>query len=215
MVFCNIPISDLSLPQRNFHIDKATRLFSRIYEAIDEKMSSLMSGSLNDELKKMLTEVQKSTFILLDHLPKNIIGEYLIADFTKLLYDDLTDNLSSMQNSAAAGNWPIQTMGVYVNDSQQSVKRTIHDSSDEQQVNCRNSDPVVSDNETNNQEPNPGGSQPNTSLQKLTSFSKNQLSRVTLVKQHRPLCSFEKVNHHPVHCSTYKNASLELSRRMV
>ena len=48
-----------------------------------------------------------------------------------------------------------------------------------------------------------------------SSISKNQLSRVTPVKQHRPLCPFDNSDHHPAHCSTYKNASLEQRRRMI
>ena len=48
-----------------------------------------------------------------------------------------------------------------------------------------------------------------------SSLSKNQLSRVTPVKQHRPLCQFDNLDHHPAHCSSYKNTSLEQRRRMV
>ena len=71
-------------------------------------------------------------------------------------YDDLTDKFSEMQKSAAA-NRPIQTMGIYnVNDSQQIVNRTIDDSSDDQQVNCSNFDPVVSDTETIHRHQYPG-----------------------------------------------------------
>ena len=47
------------------------------------------------------------------------------------------------------------------------------------------------------------------------SISKNQLSRVTPVEEHRPLCPFDNLDHHPAHCSTYKKASLEQRRRMV
>ena len=48
-----------------------------------------------------------------------------------------------------------------------------------------------------------------------SSISKNHLSRVTPVKQHRPLCPFDNMDHHPAHCSTYKNATIEKRRRMV
>ena len=48
-----------------------------------------------------------------------------------------------------------------------------------------------------------------------SSISKNQLSRVTPVKQHRPLCPFDNLDHHPAHCSTYKNAIFEQRCRMV
>ena len=47
------------------------------------------------------------------------------------------------------------------------------------------------------------------------SISKNQLSRVTPDKQHRPVCQFDNLDHHPAHRSTYKNASLEQRRRMI
>ena len=35
------------------------------------------------------------------------------------------------------------------------------------------------------------------------------------VKHHQPLCPFDKLELHPAHCSTYKNAILEQRRRMV
>ena len=69
VVVCNLLICDLpyllkvtskktSLPQRNFHIAKATRLFSRIYKALDEENVGFDISSLNDELKKILTDVE-------------------------------------------------------------------------------------------------------------------------------------------------------------
>ena len=53
--------------QRNFHIAKATRLFSRIYKAIDDEKIDLDISSFNEELKKILTDVEESTLFLLDH----------------------------------------------------------------------------------------------------------------------------------------------------
>ena len=52
-----------SLPQRNqrnFPIAKATRLFSRIYTAIGEEIVGFDISSLNDELKRILTDVEES-----------------------------------------------------------------------------------------------------------------------------------------------------------
>ena len=37
----------------------------------------------------------------------------------------------------------------------------------------------------------------------------------TLNKQNRPLCPFDKIDHHPAHCSIYKNANLLQKRQMV
>ena len=69
---------------------------SRIYKAIDEETVDLSISSLNDELKNILTDVEKSTLFQLDHLPENTTDEQLIADFTKRQdeYDDLTEKSS-------------------------------------------------------------------------------------------------------------------------
>ena len=40
-------------------------------------------------------------------------------------------------------------------------------------------------------------------------------SRSTQNNQTRLLCSFDKIDHHPVHCSIYKNANLPQKRQMV
>ena len=103
-----------------------------------------------------------------------------------------------MQKSTAA-NRPIQTMGIYnVNDSQQIVNRTTDDSSDDQQVNCSNFDPVVSDNETNNQHQYPGGSQPNTSLHQPTSSRAQTSSHDNLSHLSRPKLKIEPYDGDPM-----------------
>ena len=103
-----------------------------------------------------------------------------------------------MQKSATA-NRPIQTMGVYnVNDCQQIVKRTIDDSSDEKHVHCSNSDPVLSDKETNDQQQYPGGSQLNTSLHQPTSSKARTSSQDTLSHLTRPKLKIEPYDGDPM-----------------
>ena len=100
----------ISLAQRNFHIAKATRLFSRIYRAINEENSSFNIEPIKTELKSILANVEESTLFLLDHLPENATADQLIVDFIKIQdeYDDLTEKFSSFFQSATA-NQPDET----------------------------------------------------------------------------------------------------------
>ena len=93
-----------SLAQRNFHIAKATRLFSRIYRAIDEENFNFNIEPVKVEQNIILADVEESTLFLLDDLPANTTADQLIADFTKIQdeYDDLTEKFSSMVQHASA-----------------------------------------------------------------------------------------------------------------
>ena len=98
-----------SLPQRNFHIAKATRLFSRIYRAIDEENIIFTFEPLNIELKIILADVEESTLVSLDELPESTTADQLIIDFKiKDEYDELTEMFSSMVQLASA-NRPEET----------------------------------------------------------------------------------------------------------
>ena len=99
-----------SLAQRNFHIAKATRLFSRKYRAIDEENFNFNFEPLKVELKIILADVEESTLFLLDNLPEITTADQLIADFTKIQdeYDDLTEKFSSIVQHASA-NRPEET----------------------------------------------------------------------------------------------------------
>ena len=85
-----------SLAQRNFHIAKVTRLFSRIYRAIDEENFNFNIEPVKVGLNIILADVEESTLFLLDDLPANTTADQLIADFTKIQdeYDDLTEKFS-------------------------------------------------------------------------------------------------------------------------
>ena len=85
-----------------------------------------------------------------------------------------------------------------MNDSQQIVNRTIDDSSGEQHVHCSNSDQVVSDNETNNQQQYPGGSQPNTSFRQPTSSRAQTSSHDSLSHLSRPKFKIEPYDGNPM-----------------
>ena len=100
-----------TLPQRNLLIAQLESLFRRVRKAINDNTNYNIADSEN-EMKKILSNLEDATTYLSDHPTEHATAEDLINRFTDIQdeHDDIMDELTQMLQENTAETTPQQHM---------------------------------------------------------------------------------------------------------